>query len=102
MIGDGRQHGQPRRMSSKCPLQISSEKVTAESWSQGERHQAHRLYTSRAALHHLKGSLAEDLLRTLVVRLTAAATGRTAAVARMLAVALDAMLLVRPLLPPCA
>lgn len=52
----------------------------------------------KESMSHLKGSSAVDLLRTLLVRVTAAATGRAAADASMLTAAPEAKLPARPLL----
>lgn len=53
----------------------------------------------KPTVQYLKVSSEVDLLRALVVRLTAAATGLAAADASILAVAPEAKLLTRPLLP---
>lgn len=50
-------------------------------------------------MQHLKVSSEVDLLSAFVVRLTAAATGLAAADASILAVAPEAKLLTKPLLP---
>lgn len=54
---------------------------------------------TKPAMQYLTVSSEVDLLRALVVRLTAAATGLAAADASILAVAPEAKLLTRPLLP---
>lgn len=54
---------------------------------------------TKPAMQYLKVSSEVDLLRALAVRLTAAATGLAAADASLLAVAPEAKLLTRPLLP---